>query len=282
MNSYEQKQEARRERLEAAADRARAKSDAYLDRGDMREERSGIPFGQPILVGHHSEGRHRRAIARAQAAMNKGLEEHKRADRLASRAAAVGSGGVSSDDPDAVGKLQAKIDGAKSDQEFMKRANAVIRSAYRKGLRGADGSPLWEYYLLKIREIKPEISDSVAAKMLETDFCGRLGFPSYALQNNSANIRRMEQRITLLQSQARQASEDPTTKSYPGLCNVVENPAENRLQIVFDGKPAEDVRKELKSLGFRWAPSQGAWQRQLNNGARFAAERFLRSHGVAL
>jgi len=64
------------------------------------------------------------------------------------------------------------------------------------------------------------------------------------------------------------------------LCEVVENFEENRLQIVFDGKPSAEVRSELKGNGFRWAPSQEAWQRQLNNGARYAAKRFLISQGV--
>ena len=41
------------------------------------------------------------------------------------------------------------------------------------------------------------------------------------------------------------------------------NREDNRLQVFFDGKPDADTRAELKSNGFRWAPSVGAWQRQL-------------------
>lgn len=40
----------------------------------------GIPAGQPILVGHHSEGRHRRDLARADNHMRKGLEAIERRD----------------------------------------------------------------------------------------------------------------------------------------------------------------------------------------------------------
>lgn len=50
------------------------------------------------------------------------------------------------------------------------------------------------------------------------------------------------------------------------------NTEENRLQIFFDHKPEEDVRSELKANGFRWAPSAGAWQRQLNDNAIRAAD----------
>ena len=49
------------------------------------------------------------------------------------------------------------------------------------------------------------------------------------------------------------------------------NKPDNRLQVFFDGKPDEATRAELKSNGFRWAPSVGAWQRQLNGNAFYAA-----------
>ena len=56
------------------------------------------------------------------------------------------------------------------------------------------------------------------------------------------------------------------------------NEAENRLQLIFEEKPDADTRQALKSEGFKWAPSQGAWQRQLNQNAIRAAARldFLR------
>jgi len=51
-----------------------------------------------------------------------------------------------------------------------------------------------------------------------------------------------------------------------------------RLQLFFDEKPNEIERNRLKANGFKWAPSQGAWQRQLNDNAIYAAGRldFLR------
>ena len=253
MNAYEQKQEAKRERLEAAADRAREKSNIHYKRADLREEASGIPFGQPILVGHHSEGRHRAAIKRAENAMRASIEADKRAGELSARAAAIGTGGISADDPDAIAKLQAEINKAKAYQDAMKSANAKWRKEGNKAGRQADGS--W---------IEPPCAP-------------------YQTSNNLANIKRMEKRVAQLRADHAAAEEsggENKTTSYQGVCDLVENFDENRLQIVFDGKPSAEVRAELKSNGFRWAPSQGAWQRQLNNGARYAATRFLRSQGV--
>ena len=39
----------------------------------------------------------------------------------------------------------------------------------------------------------------------------------------------------------------------------------------WEAKPDEAARDELKANGFRWAPSVGAWQRQLNKNAYYAA-----------
>ncbi|HAO14890.1 MAG TPA: hypothetical protein DDE71_04930, partial [Tenacibaculum sp.] len=51
-----------------------------VKRSDLSESATGIPFGQPILVGHHSEKRHRRTIEKAHRAMDKCLEESKKAE----------------------------------------------------------------------------------------------------------------------------------------------------------------------------------------------------------
>ena len=46
-----------------------------------------------------------------------------------------------------------------------------------------------------------------------------------------------------------------------------------RVQFIFDDKPDEETRELLKANGFRWAPSQGAWQRQLTPAGKAAAKR---------
>lgn len=56
---------------------------------------------------------------------------------------------------------------------------------------------------------------------------------------------------------------------------VVRNKEDMRLQLIFDGKPEEKTRETLKSNGFRWAPSKGAWQRLLNSNAEHALKRII-------
>lgn len=56
---------------------------------------------------------------------------------------------------------------------------------------------------------------------------------------------------------------------------VIKNFSEDRLQILFDGKPASDVISKLKHNGFRWSPRFMAWQRQLTDNAYYGAARVI-------
>ena len=56
---------------------------------------------------------------------------------------------------------------------------------------------------------------------------------------------------------------------------VVDNVEDNRLQLFFDGKPAEAIRSDLKSKGFRWSPHNGCWQTHRSNWANQKAKDIL-------
>ena len=189
------------------------------------------------------------------AAEERRLEEWKHIQGLLDKIRSVGTGGISSDDPQAVEKLEAKLATLEKHQEMMKAANAAIRM---KDPAKGDA---------KLAELGYTPED--IAKLRAPDFCGRIGYPAYALQNNNANIRRIRGRIAELK---KRTENTPEGWEFDG-GRVVVNTAENRLQVIFDGKPDADVRTELKGEGFRWAPSQGAWQRQLTDNAMRAARR---------
>lgn len=117
-------------------------------------------------------------------------------------------------------------------------------------------------------------SPSDIKELRSPDFCGRIGYPSYQLSNNNANIRRIRERIEELEK--RQESPAPDGWKFDG-GEVVINTELNRLQIVLDDRPDADTKQALKSHGFRWAPSQGAWQRQLTDNAIHAAKAITRA-----
>jgi len=264
MNSYEAKQERKRERFEELAQKNRDRSTAEFKKADLSESATGIPFGQPILVGHHSEGRHRRTLARADSAMRRGIEATDKADYYAGKAAGVGTGGISSDDPEAVTKLLEKIEKAEKAQAFMKDCNKIIRDKRA----GSTEEKAREAKILRLRA--EGIGEATAKTMLEPDCHGVAGFAAYQLQNNNANIRRMKQRVEIL----RQRPTETTETERSGV-KIVENAEENRIQLVFDGKPSAEIRSILKSEGFRWSPFNTAWQRFLNGNGRYAASHAL-------
>jgi hypothetical protein len=188
MNRYEKKQAERRERLEDQAQKAQSESTVVYRRA--RQMGDAIPFGQPILIGHHSEGRDRRYRARIGRTYEKSFDLSKKAEHYAQKAAAVGTGGISSDDPDAVKKYREQLEAAERNQATMVAANKAIR---KHKTPEAQTAALLE---LGFKDVQiPEV--------LKPDFCGRIGFPDYALKNNNANIRRIKLRIADLEKLAR-------------------------------------------------------------------------------
>jgi hypothetical protein len=122
---FEGKRERRVERFEAAAENAANRSDSYYKRSH-----EGLPEnGQPILIGHHSEKRHRRALDRAWNQMGRSVEEGRKAEHYADKAEAARSNtSVASDDPDAIQKLKEKLEHLESDQAQYKSVNKVVKS----------------------------------------------------------------------------------------------------------------------------------------------------------
>ena len=49
-----------------------------------------------------------------------------------------------------------------------------------------------------------------------------------------------------------------------------------RIRVYFPDKPEEDVRRVMKSNGFRWSPSVGAWQRDLSQAGQVSLDRAMR------
>jgi hypothetical protein len=223
---------------------------------------SFIPFGQPILVGHHSERRHRRDIKRIGQNMDKSIQHDKAAKHYEEKLANMNSNhAISSDDPDAIAKLKRKLEGMESCHAFMKEANKIVKSK-----KLTDGQKVEKLMALGTHE-------NNAKELLKPDFCGREGFPSYKLTNNNANMKTVRDRIKQLEATLAAAAEKPVEdRKYPELgLTLVVNREMQRIQIVFEGKPAEPIRNVLKSFGFKWAPSQGAWQRHLNSNGIWSA-----------
>jgi len=167
---------------------------------------------------------------------------------------------ISASDPQAVEKLTDKKQKCEQLQETMKGVNAHWRATGT--CQGAPG-----------------ITDAQAAKIDDRITNARhpwecVPFSDYDLKNNYAEIRRLDKRIAEISR-----NQDVGFSGWEFFCGRAEANTEMcRLQLFFDEKPNEIERNLLKINGFKWAPSQGAWQRQLNDNAIYAANRidFLR------
>ena len=165
----------------------------------------------------------------------------------------TGMGGISADDPQAVQKLEKKLESLEKSQETMKAVNAY----YRKH-KTLDGCP----------HLSSEQLEKLKADMASSWHLGDKPFATWALSNNSAEIRRMKDRIKSLSQQKEIGF---VGWEFDG-GKVEANTEANRLQIFFEDKPDEATREALKNNGFRWSPKVGAWQRQLTSNAYYAAD----------
>lgn len=224
---YGDRRDAKVERRRERAQKLRGQANA-----DVELSRSLLPdFGQPILVGHHSENRHRRMLERSDNLMRRAIQESKEADRLERLADSTESNpAISSDDPDAIAKLREKLAAMEGERERVKAANRAARKA---------GKPTSE---------------------------------AWVLSNLGANIRRVKQRIYELE---RRAAVDSPEDFEIGDVTVSWDEADNRVKL-FSPDPGPNGRKAraatMKSHGFRWARSNGCWQRHASQQAWLTAK----------
>ena len=175
-------------------------------------------------------------------------------NRFAAEALEKGAAYAVVDDPAAVTKLKTKLAKLEAAQQTMKDVNAYWRK--HKTLKDCP-------YLTEEEIAKAEAAMGSDCHLEDKPFA------SYSLSNNNANIRRIKERITELEK--RSSSAAPAGWEFDG-GKVVMNTDENRIQVFFDEKPDNDTRTELRGAAFKWAPSQGAWQRQLTDNAIRAAK----------
>lgn len=226
MNNYELKRQAKKDRLINAVN----KTDRHINDLWSQQEKltSVIPFGQPILIGHHSEKKHRRHISKIQSTSNKISSEISKKEYLENKINAIENNtAISSDDPNALIKLKEKL--------------AILESRHLQ----------YKEYNKKARQENKEILDA------------------YILANSNQNIKSVKDRIAKLENSAKAVTkilyENETVK-------VIDNIEENRIQLVYNEKPSEEIRKELKRNGFKYSYTNNAWQRFRNGNSLYAAK----------
>jgi len=237
-----------RERLERKAEKRmqwaesrKRKAEQDFNKADLREEKSGIPLGQPILVGHHSEGAHRRVLERADSAMRRGFENEAMAKDHISKAAGIQdmlAGSIFSDDENAVEALEARIAENEAARERNNQINSIIRKAPRTQKTPEKIAALIELGL------KLE----TAEKLFEKGFCSRIGIPSYVNQNLGGRIKADRDRLARVKIER---DNKKLAQEAPNGVRIGKN-CYGKHFITFAEKPSREILKALQEAGYRW------------------------------
>lgn len=239
--TYRERRGARADRLREWAARREAKSNAAYE--GARRIADGIPLGQPILIGHHSEKHHRRDLERIDNGMRASVEHSKMAESMTSRADNIESAAdraIYSDDHDAPERLAERVATLEATRDRYKAVNAIIR----KALRGLTVYADKEAALITLAR-DGQITARECAELSSTMRCfpgmyeGTTGLPGYSFQltNLNGNIARNRKRLTEVTAPRRARSIYARRAGTCGDCREAINPGE----VITETEPSEWV-----------------------------------------
>lgn len=149
-------------------------------------------------------------------------------------------------------------------QIIMKACNAIIKKA-----KGSDCTALL---------VAAGLSEKNAIEIQKPDFANRIGFASFNLTNNNANIKRVQQRIKELETKENLREENPITNYTFDGGEMIINYEIDRIQILFSTRPTREELEAWKQKGlsgFNWSPSANAWQRKITANAMWVVKRMF-------
>lgn len=256
-NNFEERKSKRIQFAHQQAEKNKSLAVALHNRAS--EMASVIPLGQPILIGHHSERKHRNALDKIHNTHGKAFAAEDKANYYESKAESIqNSNLIFSDDPQALQKLKKELQSLQEKHQFMKDANKCIKAKDK------------EAFLLL-----PNATPSIWEELTKPKFSNIIGFASFSLQNSNANITRVKRRIEEMEKLATAT----TSETIINGVRLVTNVEANRLQLFFPGtRVSRAVYVALRKLGFVACRSQGSFQRQLKSYAVPIAKDFLEKH----
>lgn len=230
----------RRERLERKlelrrewADKAIAKADSHFNAAHRIGD--AIPFGQPILIGHHSERHHRRDIERIDSNMRNGIERQEMAANHVSKAGGIERAldtSIFSDDSNALEALEQRIKEHEADRERMKTINKLYRKGDAEGLAALG---------LNLDSLKEKLAKAgpywVSAPHLP-----------YEMSNLGGRITADRKRLEVIK--ARQARTAEAEAAPNGV--IIKQCQGGYVRVTFAEKPSRDILNALRAANFWW------------------------------
>ena len=121
--------------------------------------------------------------------------------------------------------------------------------------------------IAKLKELLVDTPEKAILDLMKPDFTNQIGIADYTLRNNLAKIKRLKDRVMELENKvSRGAQGDITEMKFDGGVVKVDY-TKDRVQIMHDEKPSDEVRAQLKGNGWRWSSIDKAWQRKITDSA---------------
>lgn len=131
--------------------------------------------------------------------------------------------------------------------ERMKEANKILR---------AKSTEAQKFEALQ----KIGLPDKTIRQLFTPDYMGQTGFKTFELTNCRNRIKNTEDRLKQLEAKEAHKTDGETVIFENETLRIIENPDVDRYQVIFKNKPDREMCAFMKSKGFKWAPSQNAWQ----------------------
>lgn len=226
------------ERREEWADKARARSASASNAA--HDIAKWIPPGQPVLVGHHSEKRHRRDLDRIDSNMRKCIDNADLADHHISKAGGIQSAldrSIFSDDDNAIDALEQRI----AEHEEKRAQMVLVNKLYRKG--DAEGLAALG---IDLEVLKKKLAAAGG-------YWGKAPHLPYEMSNLGGRITADRKRLEYLKQQkARSAKAEESPNGV-----TLEQCQMGYVRVTFAEKPIRDVLTALREADFHWGG--GSW-----------------------
>lgn len=151
---------------------------------------------------------------------------------------------------------------------------------------GADLSPHFSTYRAKCAELY-RAALSAQSREASPGIIGPANFPSRRMEKIRRGISKRWAGFSDFRERAKNAirrdlagyvkpvSDPSTVTRVTGpLATIEDDPSVNRVRLIYSGKPDATVRSALKGQGFRWSPTNTAWQAIRSHAALEKAKHF--------
>jgi len=286
---FEEKQSFKREHYEEMIEKSKQEIQS-LEK--QNKEFGDATMGTPILIGHHSEKRHRKALEKVHKRTDRIVELYEKIKHYENKIKNIDNpNAILSDDPDAVKKLKEKLIDIESRiakvKEHNKKCKTVFLEAfgYPTGTSICDTNGNYKKYCfvfddktINTKYAKDgiaweakKIPDEIRQRIESWIKTGKFNQPelkdeekkynSYILENLNSNKRSVKKRLEQIQQVAKLEESDDTINGV----RIFVDKDENRIKIEFGFKPDQATRTKLKRSGFRWSPRNEAWQSYIHD-----------------